>query len=276
MAPSNKKSSIHVLHVDDDPSLQEITKLMLLDLDSSFEIDHACCVDEGFSKLAVGRYDVVVSDYEMPQKDGLQFLKELREQKNEIPFILFTGKGREEVAIKALNLGVDGYYNKQGTPETVYGELAHGIKQAAERAKAKSALEEGELKFHTIADFAYDWVYWMAPDGSFVYVSPSCERITGYSAEEFIQKPQLLHRIIIPLDTAIVNSHFDLFKSEEEHTVEFQIITKSGETRWISHACQSVVGNNGKWLGRRASNRDISERKKTENELEKSKKKGEK
>jgi CheY-like chemotaxis protein len=61
LAVSNKKSVIHVLHVDDDPSLQEITKLMLLDLNSSFEIDHACCVDEGLSKLAVGNYDVVVS-----------------------------------------------------------------------------------------------------------------------------------------------------------------------------------------------------------------------
>jgi len=78
---------------------------MLLNLDSSFEIDPACCVDEALKKLATDDYDAVVSDYQMPQKNGLQFLTQLREQKNEIPFILFTGKGREEVAIKALNLG---------------------------------------------------------------------------------------------------------------------------------------------------------------------------
>jgi CheY-like chemotaxis protein len=91
----NDKSRLRILHVDDDPSLQEITKSMLLDLNSCFEIETACCVDEAFEKLAIGNYDVVVSDYEMPQKDGLQFLKELREGKNNIPFILFTGKGRE-------------------------------------------------------------------------------------------------------------------------------------------------------------------------------------
>ena len=73
---------------------------MLMDLESSFDIDNACCVDEAFKKLSTGNYDVVVSDYEMPQKNGLEFLKELREQNNNIPFILFTGKGREEVAIK--------------------------------------------------------------------------------------------------------------------------------------------------------------------------------
>ena len=80
-----------------------------MDMDPSFEIVYAYCVDEAFKKLSSGHYDVVVSDYELPQKDGLQFLKELRESKNEIPFILFTGKGRGEVAIKALNLGADGY-----------------------------------------------------------------------------------------------------------------------------------------------------------------------
>ncbi len=131
------------MHVDDDPSFQEITRLMLLDLDSSFEFDCACCVDEGFMKLSNGHYDVVVCDYEMPQKDGLQFLKELREAKNDIPFILFTGKGREEVAIQALNLGADGYYNKHGSPETVYEELAHGIQQAMGNAKTKS--EKGKI-----------------------------------------------------------------------------------------------------------------------------------
>jgi DNA-binding NtrC family response regulator len=152
LAASNKKSAIHVLHVDDDPSLQEITKLMLLDLDCSFEIDCACCVDEAFKKLAVGNYDVVISDYEMPQKEGLQFLKELREQKNGIPFILFTGKGREEVAIKALNLGADAYHNKQGSPDTVYGELAHSIRQSIERKKAKALILLSEMRLQCMLD----------------------------------------------------------------------------------------------------------------------------
>jgi PAS domain S-box-containing protein len=73
----------------------------------------------------------------MPHKNGLEFLKELREKNNKTPFILFTGKGREEVAIKALNLGADGYVNKQGNPETVYGELVHIIQQNVEHKKAE-------------------------------------------------------------------------------------------------------------------------------------------
>src|SRR5665648_520165 len=91
----SKTSSTHVLHVDDDPSVKEITKLMLLDLNGSLEIDQDSCVDEGLNKLADGHYDLVVSDYDMPVKNGLDFLRELRQHKNMVPFILFTGKGRE-------------------------------------------------------------------------------------------------------------------------------------------------------------------------------------
>lgn len=143
----SKTRSIRILHVDDDSSMLGLSKLMLLDFDNSFEIDQACCVEEGLRKLAAGHYDVVVSDYDMPQKNGLQFLTELREQKNEIPFILFTGKGREEVAIKALNLGADGYHDKQGSPETVFGELTHIIRRCVEHYKAKQDLIKSETKY---------------------------------------------------------------------------------------------------------------------------------
>ena len=134
---SNNKSNIHVLHVDDDSCILEISKQILMDM-GSFEIEFACCADEGFKKLSTKHYDVVISDFDMPQKDGLQFLRELREQKNDIPFVLFTGKGREEVAIKALNLGADAYINKQGNPETVYGELSHSIIKTIERKNSKN------------------------------------------------------------------------------------------------------------------------------------------
>ena len=145
LAASNKKSVLRVLHVDDDLSMLEMSKQILTDMDGRFNIDNACCVDEALKKLAIDHYDIVVSDFEMPQKDGLQFLTELRRQNNKIPFILFTEEGKEEVAIKALNLGADGYYNKRGPPETVYGELIYGIRQSVERknAKAKVDTEKG-------------------------------------------------------------------------------------------------------------------------------------
>jgi PAS domain S-box-containing protein len=188
LAVSNKKSVIHVLHVDDDPSLQEITKLMLLDLNSSFEIDHACCVDEGLSKLAVGHYDVVVSDYDMPLKNGLDFLRELRQRKNMVPFILFTGKGREDVAVTALNLGAEGYFHKQGSPETVYGELVHGINFVTEKAKAKSALEASEKRYFTLMNQAAEAIFIHDEKGKILDVNQQACKNLQYTREELLSK----------------------------------------------------------------------------------------
>ena len=187
MAPSNQKSVIRVLHVDDDPAMLEISKQILLDMDRSFEIENACSVDEAFKKLATGNYDIVISDYEMPQKDGLQFLKELREQNNKIPFILFTGKGREQVAIEALNHGATGYFNKQGSPETVYGELAHGIKLGVEHGKSQQELLERELKYQSIFNNAEVGMFRTRLDGSEILdFNEKYLSIFGLSREEML------------------------------------------------------------------------------------------
>jgi PAS domain S-box-containing protein len=188
LAPSNKKVAISVLHVDDDPSLQEITKLMLLYLNSSLEIDHACCVDEGLSKLAVGHYDVVVSDYDMPKKNGLDFLRELRQSKNMVPFILFTGKGREDVAVTALNLGAEGYFHKQGSPETVYGELVHGINFVTEKAKAKSALEASEKRYFTLMNQAAEAIFIHDEKGKILDVNQQACKNLQYTREELLSR----------------------------------------------------------------------------------------
>ena len=90
----------------------------------------------------------------MPQKNGLQFLKELKENNDPTPFILFTGRGREEVAIAALNLGADGYINKIGQPETVYGELTHALQLVVDRNKAKQALTESEQRYRALIEQA--------------------------------------------------------------------------------------------------------------------------
>jgi PAS domain S-box-containing protein len=146
-----KAEAIRVLHVDDDPAFLSIAK-QCLDIQGEFEVDTASSVNEALEKLEKTDYDAIVSDYQMPGKDGLEFLKELREKRNTVPFIVFTGKGREEIAVRALNLGADGYFNKQGEPETVYGELAHGIRQTVESKKAIEALRKSESKCRTLLE----------------------------------------------------------------------------------------------------------------------------
>lgn len=137
---SDSFQNIRILQVDDDAGLLTTTK-QILELQNPFYVEIASSVREALEKLEKLSFDVVVSDYQMPEKDGLTFLKELRELGCTIPFILFTGKGREEVAIKALNLGADYYINKLGHPETVYPQLSHYILQAVKKRKAEEKLK---------------------------------------------------------------------------------------------------------------------------------------
>jgi PAS domain S-box-containing protein len=133
----------------------------------------------------------------------------------------------------------------------------------------KAELRESEERFRTIADYTYDWAYWLDPDGHYVYVSPSCERITGYRADEFQADPALLETIIHPDDGATITEHLrgEPLEGSRADLLEFRVIARSGEERWIEHACQPVYGSDGTYLGRRASNRDITERRRIEEAL---------
>jgi PAS domain S-box-containing protein len=141
-------------------------------------------------------------------------------------------------------------------------------KEILARQKAETVLSESADKLRIVADFTYDWEYWRSPDDRFLYVSPSCERITGYPREEFIQDPGLYFRIIHPDDRERVAVHLreDQFRRELGE-LEFRIVRRDGQERWIGHACQPVVDANGQSLGRRASDRDITERKRAEGGL---------
>jgi PAS domain S-box-containing protein len=134
--------------------------------------------------------------------------------------------------------------------------------------KIKAALHKSEEKFRTVADYTYDWEYWISDKGTFNYISPSCKRITGYDVDEFEKDSELLLSIAHPDDRPLLLEHLanELDVPDVFH-LDFRIITKEGEERWISHYCQPVYDRDGKFQGRRASNRDISERKQIEAEL---------
>jgi len=148
---STEEAPIHVLYVDDEAGLLKAAK-PILEMQGSFHVETASSVEEAMKKMEEETFDVIVSDYIMSGKDGLEFLKELRDSGNSIPFIIFTGKGREIVAIKALNLGADQYINKIGKTEAVYNELAHGIRTVVKGKKAEEALKDSEKEKSAVLD----------------------------------------------------------------------------------------------------------------------------
>jgi PAS domain S-box-containing protein len=146
-----ERQSFRVLHVDDDPVFLKAVK-QRLEIDGRIQVDTALSVEDAMEKIRKQTYDAIVSDYAMSGKDGLDFLEELRTAGNDIPFIMFTGKGREEAAIKALNLGADGYFSKIGNPETVYRKLAHSICSSVISKRADQALRANESFLKALLD----------------------------------------------------------------------------------------------------------------------------
>ena len=130
---------ISVLYVDDDPALLEIGSLYL-ERAGDLRIDTALSAKEGLEKIADGVYDIVISDYQMPGMDGIAFLKVLRASRPDLPFIIFTGRGREEVVIEALNSGADHYIQKGGDVKSQFAELVHTIRSAVERKRAQDSV----------------------------------------------------------------------------------------------------------------------------------------
>jgi len=137
------------------------------------------------------------------------------------------------------------------------------------RGQADNNLRQAELKYRIVANFTYDWEYWKNLDGTLRYVSPSCERISGYRPEELLRRPDLLREIIVPEDRDRWDHH-DCDSQEEPgaREIQFRLQRPDGTIRWIEHACQPVTGDSGEFIGVRASNRDITSRKQGELEIE--------
>ncbi|MEI6558116.1 MAG: PAS domain S-box protein [Rhodospirillaceae bacterium] len=139
----------------------------------------------------------------------------------------------------------------------------------AARARAEAAhaaLRESEVRYRLLAEHAADFIFWIGPDGRFLYVSPACTRITGYRPEDFLADPEWMAAIVHPDDRAAYCGHFKDGPEADPGELEFRILHKDGSERWLSHQCQAVNGEDGACLGRHGRNSDITPRKQAESE----------
>jgi PAS domain S-box-containing protein len=173
--------------------------------------------------------------------------------------------GPEEVRIRCF----DGTYKTIlnyaspicGKDGKVLGAVAVNI-DITQRKRDEQELRQAERRFRTVADYTYDWEYWLSPDlDRMLYISPAVKRITGRDRQEFIDRPELLSEIIHPDDRQLWSRHSSRRDTRHDEELEVRIIRADGEVRWISHLCRAVIDSDGEYLGIRASNRDITERK---------------
>lgn len=131
---------ISVLYVDDDPTLRDIGKIFLEKI-GNFTVETCSSAPEALERLEKVSYHAVLSDYDMPEMNGIQFLKEVRSRYPTLPFVIFTGRGREDVVVEALNNGVDFYLQKGGEPKSQFAELSHKLRAAVKRRQSDEQIK---------------------------------------------------------------------------------------------------------------------------------------
>lgn len=174
---------ITVIHVDDDPHFSELGKAMLEREDDRFEVITETNPEHVEKLLEEQSVDCVVTDYNMPEMDGIALLKRIRSRDSKLPVILFTGKGTEEVASRAISAGVTDYLQKEGETDQ-FTVLANRIRNAVEHRMDQRKLEQ----YQTVVETAGDAMYALDADGYIEIVNHALEQMSGYDREELIGK----------------------------------------------------------------------------------------
>lgn len=210
------------------------------------------------------RQPVVHNDYAaLPRRKGLP--------KDHVPVIreMVVPITRDDKIVAVVGIGNKPHDFTVSDVQLV-STLADFAWDTVQQKQASDALKQSEEKFRTLVDWTYDWESWLDPLGNIVYSSPACERMTGYTPQEFINDPELLFQIIHPEDRFFYQTHNQIMHDTVAgvERIEYRVRTRSGDERWIEHVCRPLFGEKQQYLGRRVSNRDITERKWVEKNLE--------
>jgi PAS domain S-box-containing protein len=256
---------IRILHVDDGPDFLALTKVHLEEKDAAFSVDTATTAQEGLKLLGESNYDAVLSDYQMPGMDGLEFLQYLRESGSEIPFIMLTGRGREEVAIAALNKGANHYIQKGKDIESLFGTVAHVIRETVEKRRADDKLAAIEKERQIILDSAPAMIFHVDKDGNYVYVNKLLADACGLECADLVGKST---REIFPeLGEDYVKSDEEVLKSGKPKKEVVGVFQTPEGKKWVKSYKMPIKAADGTVTGIIGLAVDITERKRVEEKL---------
>ncbi len=183
--PNRSGGGVRVLHVDDDQVFLDLTGDMIERQSDDISVESVSSAEEAVDVLEDEEFDCLVSDYDMEGYSGLDLLEEVREMEPELPFVLFTGKGSEEIASQAITAGVTDYIQKQPGAEQ-YEVLVNRVENAVDARRSKVELAERTRKLETLIENLPGIVYRCdnEPGWPMEYVEGECPEITGYSCDD--------------------------------------------------------------------------------------------
>ena len=232
---------IRVLHVDDDPEFAELTAAFLDRADGAFEIETAADAAEGLDRLEDGAFDCIVSDHEMPGRNGIEFLETVREVDPDLPFVLFTGKGSEQVASDAISAGATDYLQKGSSTER-YELLANRIRNAVSQFRSKRAeqrlVELAENTEQVLFVFDAAW-------SDLLFVSAAYETVWGRPAEELRSDPADFLEGVHPDDRETVRDAMATLSDGDRTEIEVRVNPTEEYRRWVRIRGEPIRGEAG-------------------------------
>jgi len=257
--PLSSHQEIQILHVDDDPSITDLTGTFLEREDDHFAVQTATSADEGLENINDRPPDCVVSDYNMPGTDGIEFLQAVREEYPDLPFILFTGKGSETVASDAIAAGVTDYLQK-GSGTERYELLANRIRNAV-RARREAERADRQEQLMRLTEFTGNTGgFELDTESNTVVLTAGTRRIIGRHNQHEMPLEEALN-LFHPDDREDIQHTLDkVLETREELHDTWRLQPGDGEERLLDMTITPVVENGGKVTKLRGAGHDITQR----------------
>jgi len=258
LPPATGSGTIRVLHIDDDENLLDTVKTILSDLDSSLTIQTESSPQKALSEIESGSFDCVVTDYAMPEMNGLELAKRIREKHN-VPIILYTGKGSEEVAEKAFDIGINDYIRKEMQPSH-YQLLAKSIKDVAERRRAENL----HLNIINSTPDALS----ISVGTSIVFANKALAELLGLKSPDQLIGRSSLERIVPAMRSMVKRALRSVSTDATQKLLEYDIRRSDGSRVSVEASISAIQYNGSKAV--LSFMRDITERKEIEEARRKS------
>jgi len=243
-SPMSTSRPIHVLHVDDDRGFTDMVAKFLEREDGQLTVHTAASASDALERLGRTRVDCVVSDYDMPGKNGIEFLSDVRESYPDLPFILFTGKGSEEIASDAISAGVTDYLQKEGGTGQ-YTLLAHRVTNAVAQHRSQREVEASQERLSLFFDQsplgAIEW----NEELEVTRINETAESILGYDAGELVGSSW--KRLVPEAERDDVAAVFsELLKDATAYDTELENVTADGDRivcEWHHRVVRNELGD---------------------------------